>query len=140
MQAVRGGLLATVALLTLGFAPAHALPEEAAESNSLHLTVSSGDDHTSSIIGTLLHCDPPRGHSHAAEACKELAAADGDIARIPVKPDVVCSMIYAPVTASASGEWGGRQVEYSRTFSNSCVMDAETGSVFALSDSSEPSD
>ncbi|MHA5050427.1 SSI family serine proteinase inhibitor [Streptomyces sp. SD15] len=137
MQAVRGGLLATVALLTLGSAPAHAMPQEAASDNSLHVTVSSGDDHTSSIHGTLLHCDPPGGHSHAAEACKELAAADGDIARIPVKPDVVCPMVYAPVTASARGEWDGRRVEYSRTFSNSCVMGAETGSVFALSDSSD---
>ncbi|WP_405883361.1 subtilase-type protease inhibitor [Streptomyces sp. NBC_01136] len=133
-QAVRGGLLAAVALLTLGAAPARSAPQEPTPGNWLFLTVTSGDAHSSSISGTLLRCDPPQGHPHAAEACAELAAADGDISRIPPKPDVLCAMIYAPVTASARGQWAGRQVEYTHTFSNFCVLGAETGSVFALSD------
>ncbi|RSR93707.1 SSI family serine proteinase inhibitor [Streptomyces sp. WAC00469] len=59
-------------------------------------------------------------------------AAGGDIGRIPPK-EVYCPMIYAPVTTSARGEWGGRAVTYKETHSNSCVMAARTGSVFALS-------
>ncbi|MFE0516615.1 SSI family serine proteinase inhibitor, partial [Streptomyces sp. NPDC058964] len=80
----------------------------------------------------LLLCDPPRGHSHAAEACAELDAADGDIGSVPAKEDVVCPMVYAPVTARARGEWQGRSVLYEETFSNACTMVARTGELFAL--------
>jgi hypothetical protein len=132
-HAVRNALLATAALLTLGVTPAQAAPQEAFPGNWLYLTLTTGDAHSSSIRGTLLLCDPPQGHSHAVEACAELATAGGDISRIPPKPDTICSMIYGPVTAVARGEWEGRQVTYSHTFSNSCVMGAETGAVFALS-------
>ncbi|MET8410937.1 SSI family serine proteinase inhibitor [Streptomyces sp. NPDC005195] len=82
--------------------------------------------------GTLLLCDPPQGHPHAAQACAELATAEGDIGRIPATPGALCPMIYAPVTAAARGEWNGRQVGYTHTFANSCVMGAATGAVFAL--------
>ncbi|MGW4977127.1 SSI family serine proteinase inhibitor [Streptomyces mirabilis] len=133
IHAVRHALLATVALLTLGATPAQATSHQAFPGNWLYLTLTTGDAHASSIRGTLLLCDPPQGHARAAEACAELATAGGDISRIPTRPDTICSMIYGPVTASARGEWEGRQVTYSHTFSNSCVMGAETGAVFALS-------
>ncbi|MFF7888016.1 SSI family serine proteinase inhibitor [Streptomyces sp. NPDC020794] len=134
IHAVGNALLATVALLTLGATPAQAAPHEALPGNWLYLTLTTGDAHSSSTRGTLLLCDPPQGHTRAAEACAELATAGGDISRIPPRPDSICSMIYGPVTASARGEWEGRQVTYSHTFSNSCVMGAEAGAVFALSD------
>ncbi|MFK0020315.1 SSI family serine proteinase inhibitor [Streptomyces sp. NPDC090798] len=134
IHAVGNALLATVVLLTLGATPARAAPRETLPGNWLYLTLTTGDAHSSSTRGALLLCDPPQGHAHAAEACAELATAAGDISRIPPRPDTICSMIYAPVTASAHGEWEGRQVTYSHTFSNSCVMGAETGAVFALSD------
>ncbi|MGW0795576.1 SSI family serine proteinase inhibitor [Streptomyces sp. NPDC002692] len=83
--------------------------------------------------GTLLLCAPPRGpHPHAERACAELAAAGGDIGRIPATSGALCPMIYAPVTAAARGEWDGRPVAYARTFANSCVLGADTGAVFAL--------
>ncbi|QFZ73681.1 serine protease [Streptomyces fagopyri] len=82
--------------------------------------------------GALLLCDPPQGHPHAARACAELAAAEGDIGRIPDTPGVLCPMIYAPVTAAARGAWDGRPVTYTHTFANSCVMGAATGAVFDL--------
>ncbi|MGW3408504.1 SSI family serine proteinase inhibitor [Streptomyces sp. NPDC000888] len=131
-QAVRGGLLAAVALLTMGAAPAQAMPQKAAGGNWLYLTVTTGDARSSDTRGTLLLCDPPQGHAHAAQACEELRAAEGDITRIPVRADVLCPMIYAPVTASARGEWNGRRTEYTHTFSNTCMMGVETGSVFGL--------
>jgi hypothetical protein len=132
IKAVRNGLLAACALLAAAV-PAQAAPHGAIPGNWLYTTVTSGDARSSDTRGTLLLCDPPQGHAHAVRACEELRAADGDIGRIPPK-DVFCPMVYAPVTASARGEWGGHPVTYRNTFSNSCVMAAQTGAVFALPD------
>ena len=129
--ALRSALLAVVALLAAGQAPAQAAPRHGVQGDWLYLTVTRGDSRSSDTRGTLLLCDPAQGHAHAAEACAELGAAGGDIDAIPVK-SMFCPMIYAPVTAHARGEWKGRQVDYSKTFSNACVMAARTGSVFAL--------
>ena len=131
-KAVRGGLLAA-ALLVTGAAPAQAAAEASlpVSGDYLYLTVTTGDARSSDTRGTLLLCDPPQGHLHAAEACAQLTAAGGDIGALPAK-DTLCPMVYAPVSVQARGQWGGRQVEYARTFSNGCVMAARTGSVFAL--------
>ncbi|MQY38547.1 Subtilisin inhibitor [Streptomyces sp. RB17] len=127
-----GALLACAGLLGAG--PAHAAPRSAFPTdNWLYLTVTpgktaqGGDRH-----GTLLLCDPlPLGYARAAEACADLARADGDIARIPQKK-VFCPMIYAPVTVRAHGQWNGRPVDYRETYSNTCAMEARTGAVFAV--------
>jgi hypothetical protein len=129
-KAVRGGLLAAALLLT-GAAPAQAASHHFPPDNWLYLTVARGDARATNHHDTLLLCDPPEGHARAAEACGELAAADGDIARIPAR-DSFCPMIYAPVTVHARGEWNNRKVDYTRTFSSACFMSARTGSVFAL--------
>ncbi|MGD1224208.1 MULTISPECIES: SSI family serine proteinase inhibitor [Streptomyces] len=134
MRAVRALVLAGAALLTAGAVPAEAVPRTSHAGDWLHLTVTHGDVATGGTRGALLLCDPPGGHPHAVRACEELDAADGDISRIPPAPDAVCSLIYAPVTASAQGVWDGRRIDYTHTFSNSCVMEAETGAVFALTD------
>ncbi|MGW0843722.1 SSI family serine proteinase inhibitor [Streptomyces sp. NPDC002787] len=130
-HAVRAGLLAVLALLTLGAsAPA---PATAVQGDWLYVTLTRGDAHPSDTRGTLLLCDPPQGHGRAGEACAELHGADGDITRIPHK-DAICTQIYAPVRATAQGWWNGRTVTYEQTFVNGCVMTARTGAVFALSD------
>ncbi|WP_328932113.1 MULTISPECIES: SSI family serine proteinase inhibitor [unclassified Streptomyces] len=130
--ALRSALLATALVLLAGQAPAQATaPHHGVRGDWLYLTVTRGDSRSSDTRGTLLLCDPPQGHAHAAEACAELAVADGDIDALPPK-SVFCPMIYAPVTAHARGEWKGRPVDYSRTFSNACSMAARTGHVFAL--------
>lgn len=136
--AVRTCLLAACALLMAGPAPAQAAaPRESLAGDWLHVTItrgeSRGESRSGDTRGRLLLCDPPQGHAHAVRACEELRAAGGDIGRIPPK-DTYCSMIYAPVTASARGEWGGRAVTYTETFSNLCILAARTGAVFALSD------
>ncbi|MDN3021676.1 SSI family serine proteinase inhibitor [Streptomyces sp. S.PB5] len=125
-RTARGALLAAAALLAAGTVPAQAAPQDSRTGNWLYLTVTKGDTR-----GTLLLCDPPRGHGKAAEACAELDSVNGDIAALPPK-ETYCPMIYAPVTARARGQWDGRPVEYAETFSNGCVMTARTGSVFAL--------
>src|SRR5262245_12349978 len=93
-KAVRAGLLAAT-LLVAGAAPALAASTGFPPNNWLYLTVSKGDGRAVSKHGTLLLCDPPQGHARAAEACTQLATADGDISRIPAK-DSFCPMVYAP--------------------------------------------
>ncbi|MEW1641004.1 SSI family serine proteinase inhibitor [Streptomyces sp. NPDC091219] len=130
--ALRSALLAAALVLLAGQAPARATaPHHGVRGDWLYLTVTRGDSRSSDTRGTLLLCDPPQGHAHAADACTELAAADGDIDALPAR-SAFCPMIYAPVTAHARGEWQGRPVDYSRTFSNACSMAARTGDVFAL--------
>ncbi|PWI14669.1 serine protease [Streptomyces sp. Act143] len=130
-KAARGILLAAAALLVAGTAPTAAAQDDSRTGNWLYLTVTKGDARSSDTRGTLLLCDPPQGHTRAAEACAELEAVDGDIAALPPR-DGYCPMIYAPVTAHARGQWNGRAVEYAETFSNGCAMAGRTGSVFAL--------
>ena len=129
--AVRGGLLAAATLLLATAAPAQAAPRQSAGGDWLFITLTTGDTRSSGTRGTLLLCDPPQGHGRAAEACAQLADADGDIGAVPTR-ETYCSMIYAPVTAHARGEWHGRPVEYRETFSNTCVLQARTGAIFAL--------
>ncbi|TWV44874.1 serine protease [Streptomyces misionensis] len=123
--AAAGALLAAAGLLAAGPARAASHPY----GNRLHLTVTrAGAAH-----GTLLRCAPPQGHPYAAEACAELAAARGDIDRVPVRK-VFCPRIYSPVTATARGHWNGRTVDFRRTYTNACELRARTGAVFALGD------
>jgi hypothetical protein len=134
LRAIRAGLLVPLALLVAGAAPAaQAAPRHAPPGNWLRLAVTRGEAGADGTRGVLLLCDPPRGHAHAARACGQLAAAGGDISRFPRRPGVMCPMLYAPVTATAYGEWDGRRVDYTHAFSNSCIMGAETGAVFDLS-------
>src|SRR5215216_2852102 len=104
-HALRNGLLTALALLAVGSAPAQAAqPRESVPDNWLYVTVTKGDERSSEMRGGLLVCDPARSQALAVRACEELNEADGDIARIPHK-EASCPMIYAPVTASARGEW-----------------------------------
>ncbi|MFE5401159.1 SSI family serine proteinase inhibitor [Streptomyces sp. NPDC056580] len=127
--AAAAAVLAAACLIAAG--PAQAASRATPPGDWLHLTVTRGESPSLDSHGTLLLCDPPQGHPHAADACAELAAAGGDIARIPQK-NVFCPMIFAPVTARAHGEWKGRPVQFQETYTSMCVMNARTGAVFAL--------
>jgi hypothetical protein len=131
-MAVRACLLAACALLVAGPAPAGAAaPPESIPADWLYVSVTRGEAGSGDTRGTLLLCDPPRGHEQAVRACGELRAARGEVDRIPLK-DTFCPMVYAPVSAAARGEWGGRAITYKETFANSCLLAARTGAVFAL--------
>ncbi|GGR96197.1 MULTISPECIES: SSI family serine proteinase inhibitor [Streptomyces] len=130
-KAAAAALLAVAALLTAG--PARAATREARADTWLYLTVTKGNARAGIPRGTLLRCDPPGPHARAAEACAELAAAGGDIGRIPAE-NVFCPMIYAPVTARALGRWNGRTVGFRETYTSACVMRARTRHVFAFDD------
>ncbi len=133
--AVRGGLLAAAALLLACAAPAEA--GAGAPGDWLYLTVTRDEARTShhtdsaGTRGALLLCGPPRGHARAAAAGTQLAASGGDPGAVAPR-DTLCTMLHAPVTARARGEWHGRPVDYTKTFSNACVMGMRTGAVFAL--------
>ncbi|MFF7749637.1 SSI family serine proteinase inhibitor [Streptomyces sp. NPDC007971] len=130
--AAAGALLACAGFLAAG--PAQAAPRSTfpLADNWLYLSVARGETGPGDAHEKLLLCDPvPLGFARAAEACAELEAAGGDIARIP-HTKVFCPMIFAPVTVHAHGQWNGRPVDYQETYSSKCVMDARTGSVFAL--------
>ncbi|MEX3106564.1 serine protease [Streptomyces sp. V2] len=126
-------VLAAALALTALTAPATAA-QSALPGNWLQISVTKGDGHSSDTRGTLLLCnDVPQGHAHAAEACAQLRAARGDIRAVPPQ-EIFCTLEYAPVTASARGQWNGRPVQYRETFGNKCEMTAKTGAVFALDD------
>ncbi|MEU9440261.1 SSI family serine proteinase inhibitor [Streptomyces sp. NPDC048304] len=127
--AAGGALLAAAGLLTAG--PAAAATRGHGHGNWLYLTVAKGEAGTGTTRDALLLCGPPRRDAHSEEACAELAAADGDIGRIPPR-NVFCPMIYAPVTARAYGRWNGRPVDFQETYANACTMEARTGAVFDL--------
>ncbi|WP_225826347.1 SSI family serine proteinase inhibitor [Streptomyces naphthomycinicus] len=129
--AAAGALLAAAGLLTAG--PAQAAPRDSLSGNWLYLTVARGDAKSADSPGALLLCDPPQGHRHAAEACAELDAVGGAIDRIPAEK-VFCTMIYAPVTVQARGQWNGRAVDFQETYTSACVMKARTRHVFAMDD------
>jgi hypothetical protein len=127
--AAAGALLAAAGLLAAG--PAQAAARDIHPGNWLYLTVTKGDARAGDTRGTLLLCDPPRGHARAAEACGELDGVEGDIGRITARSGF-CPMIWAPVTARARGQWNGRPVTFQETYASRCVMHARTGSVFSL--------
>ncbi|MGQ5638463.1 MULTISPECIES: SSI family serine proteinase inhibitor [unclassified Streptomyces] len=131
VAATGGALLAAAGLLAAG--PAAAATRAHGHGNWLHLTVTRGEADTGAARDALLLCGPPRRDAHSEEACAELAAADGDIGRIPARR-VFCPMIYAPVTARAYGRWNGRPVDFQETYANTCTMEARTGAVFELDD------
>ncbi|CAM5388250.1 subtilase-type protease inhibitor [Streptomyces alboniger] len=130
-KALRGGLPAAAVLLLSLVTPAQATPQETAPGNWLFVSVASGDARSSETRSTLLMCDPPQGHRRAAQACAQLETTAGDIRALPAT-DSYCTMVHAPVTAHARGQWNGRPVAYVETFPNACVMTARTGAVFAL--------
>ena len=104
--------------------PAHAAPRST-------LTASVQPAH-GPVTTASLTCQPPGGsHPKAAAACATLAKAGGDPRRI-TPLDRMCTMEYAPVTASLTGRWKGRAIRYRAEFSNACTMHLATRTVFQI--------
>jgi hypothetical protein len=120
-------VLAAAGALTLA-APAGAAPPPLAE---VHLTVAQADG---TVTGDVtLTCVPDGGtHPLADDACLALTAVDGRFEELRGRPDRFCPMIFAPVTAAATGVWGGAVVSYRHTYPNSCLLEVADGPVFTL--------
>lgn len=83
----------------------------------------------------VLTCRPDGGtHPHAAAACAALRRSGGNIGAMPVR-DTMCTKIYAPVVAEASGTWNGAEVRFRKTYANACELAARTDAVFELDQS-----
>lgn len=127
----RSATFAAAALITLATAvPAHAVgDDEPTLPSGLFLTV-SGSENTW-IRGVLLHCSPGLGgaHPNPVAACEELAAAGGDLDRLPGNPHP-CIKSFDPVTVGATGTWRGSPTVWHKTYANACELEAATGEVF----------
>lgn len=127
MSVVRRAVTAAAALAALATG-AH--PAIAATDGPTSLTLSVASADGAAPRGVTLDCDPAGGaHPHAQDACDALDQADGGFERLaPTRQ--LCPMIYAPVTATATGVWRGVPVHWSQQFSNACILDQRTGAVF----------
>lgn len=126
----RSATFSAAALITLATAlPAHAVGDRPTSPRGLFLTVSGSE--STWIRGVLLHCSPRPGggHPNPVAACEELAAARGDLDRLPgnLHP---CIDNFDPVTVGATGTWRGRPTAWHKTYANACELDAATGEVF----------
>lgn len=135
-----GAALTMGCLVTAGGASAEQTqPRSLYAPSALVLTIGNGEDARTAAVqrAVTLSCNPtPTGtHPAPAEACAEIAAANGDFATLHTTgttPGRVCTKDYRPVVVTAQGVWEGRSVRYSQTFSNSCVMQGSTTQVFAF--------
>lgn len=128
------GLAGATLVATPATADTTAAAPQPEATTQLGLSVVPGDGGaitTNAAHGVNLMCDPPSGtHPAAAQACADLAAANGEIANIAEDQTVFCPQIFEPVTALALGTWRGELVVFMETFPNSCVLAAQTGAVF----------
>ncbi|MFC4854364.1 SSI family serine proteinase inhibitor [Actinophytocola glycyrrhizae] len=119
-----GGALLAIALPFMVTGVAHA-----SDDTSLTLSVSVPEGETQEVV---LECDPPGGtHPKAMFACVELLRSDGDFdALADHQFPMSCTLEYRPVVAAATGTWHGEPVEWTREYSNPCMLSSETGAVF----------
>jgi hypothetical protein len=126
IRTVVGVAAATAALLMgallMGAAPAQATPQ-----SRLTLTYLAQAGYADAVR---LTCNPTGGpHPEAAQACAVLRSTGADPTRI--KPaQVMCMMLYAPVTAQITGTWRGGRVKWSHRYGNTCEMTRATGVLF----------
>jgi hypothetical protein len=125
--AVLTGIAAGAVLGGALLVPAGPAQAAASAAGSLTLSVRSSDARAT----VTLRCVPTRGtHPHGGEACTAVAEAHGDLGALKPREGVMCTAIYAPVTATARGSWQGKAVRYKRSFSNACNLHIATGVVF----------
>lgn len=101
----------------------------AATPADLRLTLTHPQGDASGARTTTLKCGPAGGtHPAARAACAELGARHGAIEQDPAGG--VCTMIYAPVVAEATGTYDGRPVSFKKKYGNDCEMHQHTGALF----------
>ena len=131
-EAIGGLTLPPAAGKVRGFAHRPQNASDSAPSNGATRLALKATIGSAAARSATLTCDPVGGtHPKAAEACADLAKSHGNVRQQPnSKNPRACFMIYAPVTVSAEGEWRGESVHFSAKFPNTCVMHAQTGSIF----------
>ena len=101
--------------------------------HQLSLAVYRGESPQGELLGAAkLTCEPTGGdHANAKQACADLNSVNGDFTKLP-RAELACILIYQPVTAVVTGNWGGSQVTFEKTYGNSCELGASTGAVFTF--------
>ncbi|MCK2237956.1 MULTISPECIES: SSI family serine proteinase inhibitor [unclassified Crossiella] len=118
-----------LAVVLLGAGPAVAASQETV----LTVTTAEGEAGTPPGKVATLTCEPTGGtHQNRAHACRELTAVQGNAAQLDVNPDQACTMEYFPITVTLKGTWQGREVAFSSTYGNGCVLHGKTGPVFDI--------
>ncbi|MEU8198865.1 SSI family serine proteinase inhibitor [Microbispora amethystogenes] len=117
--------------------PAH--PAPAARVRVAILTAANGVQADPPARSAFLNCAPVSAsagaqakgsHPRPAAACARLNGAVLDPANPWPPPSEPCTMVYAPVTVTASGIWDGKYFQLRRTFGNDCEMRSSTGALF----------
>ncbi len=120
--ALCGALLATVAA-----SPALA---ERDPRSTLRILVAVKQGETKAVT---LTCDRAGGdHPAPRAACHLLRQVHGDLSRLNVTPDAVCTHELRPHAVVVTGMWRGRPVSFGRVYANACLVQAAGGAVFAL--------
>ncbi|MGI5154800.1 SSI family serine proteinase inhibitor [Microbispora sp. CA-102843] len=95
------------------------------------LTVADGEQAEPPTRSVFLNCAPVGGsHPSAEKACDWLNRTGLDPGALRVNAEEPCTMIYAPVTVTASGIWDGKYVQFRRTFGNDCEKRSAAGALF----------
>jgi hypothetical protein len=80
-----------------------------------------------------LTCDPTGGtHPRAAEACKDIAEAKGDIAAVPPYPRTGCLPVWQPVTVTVRGTWGGQVIDFTDDAGSVSCAAISHGAIFMI--------
>lgn len=113
---------AALSALALGLGPATGPGCEL----SLTLQQESG-----TTISSTVACEPVSGtHPNAAAVCDALSKVDGDFTKIPRSKGMACSDDFKPVTVTAQGDWHGKAVNFTHTYSNRCYANIAMGKIF----------
>ncbi|GAA4215043.1 SSI family serine proteinase inhibitor [Microbispora amethystogenes] len=105
-------------------------PSPAARVRVAILTVENGGQADPPARSAFLNCSPVGGsHPHPAEACARLRRAVLDPAVLKRPGTGPCTMLYSPVTVTASGIWDGKYFQLRHTFGNDCEMRSVTGAL-----------
>src|SRR4051794_30376794 len=84
-------------------------------------------------ISATVTCDPVAGtHPDPAMVCDVLSKADGDFTKIQHGENMFCPENYAPVTVTAKGDWRGKPVNFTHTYSNRCFANVAMGKIFTF--------
>ncbi len=119
-------LALSVLLLAAAASPAAAARAGRSE---LRLSYMADSGHAAAVV---LRCDPAGGpHPKKGKACQALGKVQGDPARLRAK-NLMCTLEYAPITATVEGTWRGRQVTWSHVFGNGCDLGRTMGAVMAF--------
>ncbi|GIH52265.1 Subtilisin inhibitor-like [Microbispora rosea] len=106
-------------------------PSVASRVRAVILTVANGEKAEPPARSAFLNCSPVGGsHPSAEKACAWLNRAGVDPSALRVNAAEPCTMIYAPVTVTASGIWDGKYFQFGRTFGNDCELKSAAGALF----------